>query len=202
MEICTMNFSLHTDHLVLREVSADDAYMLAKWKSTPLLREMSTGLDTEINELNQRGDIKSSILFGNIYLIIELKSENNLPIGYIRINWDGKSHKNAWLCYGMISHYREGYCYEALRELLASMYEHDLLYNLTAEVYEFNKASRGLLRKLHFVENRRMIKNYYYKGRSWDTIEYVITQDMAEHLKREDRKEQAQDSYHHHHLTE
>ena len=196
-----MKFSLHTEHLILRDVSEDDAAMLAQWKSTPLLREMSTGLDTEITESNQRGDIKSSILFGNIYLIIELKEEDNLPIGYIRINWDGKNHESAWLCYGMISHYHQGYCYEALLELLGSMYEHDLLHNLVAEVYEFNKASRGLLRKLHFEENRRMIKNYYYKGRTWDTIEYVMTQDMAEHLRIADRKVQEQDFCHYHRLA-
>lgn len=196
-----MKLCLHTEHLILRDASEDDAAMLAKWKSMPLLREMSTGLDTEITESNQKGDIKSSILFGNIYLIIELKEENNLPIGYIRINWEGKSHESAWLCYGMVSHYHEGYCYEALCELIGSMYEHDLLYNLVAEVYEFNKASRGLLRKLNFEENRRMIKNYYYKGRAWDTIEYVMTRDIVEHLKIADRKAQEQDFYRCHQLV-
>ncbi len=170
---------LYTQRLQIRSVTEDDALMLSEWKSMFKLREMSVGLDTKITESNQRNDIRNTIISGDLYVILEIK-ETKTPIGYIKLGWMDDAHERCWLSYGIVDHYREGYCYEALSTILPALYHYDMISIIEAEVFEFNEASRRLLEKLGFVRKGKRLNDYYYKGRYWDILKYTMTKDRME----------------------
>ena len=172
-----MSKILQTERLILRSASEDDAETLSRWKSSFLLRENSVGLDTKINPHNQRIDVRNSLMSGDLYLIIELK-DTETPIGYIRLGWLDDCHSRCWLSYGMGSHYRKGYCYEALNKLLTSVYKYNMVNIINAEVFDFNIASKNLLDKLHFENTGISNQTYYYLGRNWDILKYKLTPDI------------------------
>ena len=167
---------LYTERLRIRRVSESDALMLSKWKSMFKLREMSVGLYTKITENNQRNDIRNTIISGDLYVILELK-DSCTPIGYIRLGWMDDEHERCWLSYGMASHYREGYCYEALNEIIPALYKYNIINIIEAEVFEFNEASCKLLEKLGFIKRGKRLNDYYYKGKYWDIFKYTMTKE-------------------------
>ena len=170
---------LYTERLRIRSVSEDDALMLSRWKSMFKLREMSVGLDTKITENNQRNDIRNTFISGDMYVILELK-EDFIPIGYIRLGWMDDEHERCWLSYGMVSHYREGYCYEALNTIIPALYRFNMVNKIEAEVFEFNEASRRLLEKLGFARNGKRLNDYYYKNKYWDILKYEMTKERMD----------------------
>ncbi|MEG3007345.1 MAG: GNAT family protein [Oscillospiraceae bacterium] len=174
-----MEECLETERLIIRSVRVEDAAMLAKWKSQFNLREMSVGLKTLINTPNQRRDIRATLQQGDLYLIIEIKNSQT-PIGYIRLGWLDDSHNRCWLSYGLASHYREGYCFEALDKLLHSLYKYKLINIIDAEVFEFNIASQKLLKKLGFKYTGKRRNEYYYKKTNWSIFKYQLSPEDVE----------------------
>lgn len=140
-----------TEHTNLRDIQLKDVHNIVKWKNDPLIRKMSVGLDTIINDENQERDIKRSIDNDDeLYFIIYLNSTGK-EIGYIRINWLDDTKKFAWLRFGLGEERGHGYAKEALNGLIQKLLKEGL-HRIDAEVYDYNKRSFHLLTSLNFTK--------------------------------------------------
>ncbi|WP_078380737.1 GNAT family N-acetyltransferase [Sutcliffiella halmapala] len=152
-----------SSNLYLRDVQISDSTLIAKWKNEKLMRQMSVGLDTVINEQNH---IKKSIDAKHPYFIISIK-DNNKPIGYIRLNWMDNTNYFGWLRFGLGEERGKGYSKEALHSFLQKTFENGTK-RIDAEVYEFNEISFKLLTALGFTHEGTRRKAYYSNEEFYD----------------------------------
>jgi len=122
-----------SERVFLRTVLVKDVPTIVKWKNDYVIRKMSVGLDTLIDEENQERDIKRSIdCDEEMYLIICLK-DTGKEIGYIRINWLDDSKKYVWLRFGLGEERGKGYAKEALDVFIRKLFEEGV-HRIDAEV--------------------------------------------------------------------
>lgn len=157
-----------SNNLFLRDVQLSDSALIVKWKNDILIREMSVGLDTEINEQNQESDIKKSIEGEQPYLIITIK-DTNKPIGYVRLNWMDNTNYFGWLRFGLGEERGKGYSKEALASFLQKTFDNGTK-RIDAEVYEFNEISFKLLKSLGFTHEGTRREAYYSNKEFYDVF--------------------------------
>ncbi|MGE5653665.1 MAG: GNAT family N-acetyltransferase [Bacillota bacterium] len=145
------NVRLQTARLDLRDVAISDGSTIAQWKADPMVRRMSTGLDTIITASNQEQEIERALADAReTYWVIALR-QNAHPIGYIRANWLESERRCAWLRFGLGVERGKGYAKEALAAALSRWFEEGC-HRIDAEVYDFNLPSLGLLKALGFTQ--------------------------------------------------
>jgi RimJ/RimL family protein N-acetyltransferase len=143
--------------------------MLTRWKSDPLVQRMALGPDIEVTQENQEQDIAGAInSTDQLYLIIVRKADE-LPIGYIRIDWMDCHQTHAWLRFALGEARGQGYAREALGALLAGLFTRGL-HRVEAEVYEFNHASLRLLQGLGFQQEGRKRQAHFDRQAYIDVI--------------------------------
>jgi ribosomal-protein-alanine N-acetyltransferase len=134
--------------VILRQVQATDAPLLAQWKNEPLIREMAVGWDVVITPENQEKDILGSLDNPNeLYAMVIMGTK---PIGYIRVNWLDDTGKFVWLRYALGEERGKGYAKDAVGALADWLFDVRDVHRIDAEVYEYNEASINLLRSLGF----------------------------------------------------
>lgn len=163
-----------TQRLIVRTVHLADAPLLTKWKNDSLIREMSIGWETEITLESQEEEIITSLKnFNDLYLLIVLK-DNARPIGYIRINWLDSTGKFTWLRFGLGEERGKGYAREALKAVITWLFDEKEVHRIDAEVYEFNRASLGLLQAIGFTEDGRRRQAHYQDGKFHDVYVFGL----------------------------
>lgn len=137
--------------IYLRKVSLEDAHLLARWKTDPLVQRMALGQEVEVSLANQEQDIASALSSDDQLYLIIVHKDNEQPIGYLRINWMDNRQQHAWLRFALGEARGKGYARDALTTLLAALFAHGL-HRVDAEVYAFNHASLKLLSSLGFQQ--------------------------------------------------
>lgn len=152
------------NEVILRQVQATDAPLLAQWKNEPLIREMAVGWDVVITPENQEKDILGSLENPNeLYAIVIIKGTR--PIGYIRVNWLDDTGKFVWLRYALGEERGKGYAKDAVGALAGWPFDVRDVHRIDAEVYEYNGASINLLRSLGFRHEGTRRQAHVQKGK-------------------------------------
>jgi RimJ/RimL family protein N-acetyltransferase len=112
------------------------------------------------------------------YFTIRMRPDDRL-IGFARIYhiiWT-MGYGLVQLGIGEASERRKGYGSQALRLLVNFAFSELNLYNLGADVPEYNPAAARLLAKAGFVEEARLRQALYRDGRRWDMVFYGLLVD-------------------------
>ncbi|AFG34813.1 acetyltransferase, ribosomal protein N-acetylase [Fervidobacterium pennivorans DSM 9078] len=81
------------------------------------------------------------------------------------------ANRNGYVTYLVLPENRgKGYGKEMLRKAVDFAFSNLNLFRITAEVYEYNKRSIGLLESLGFELEGRLRKAKYYNGKYWDIL--------------------------------
>lgn len=157
------------DHsLYLRAATPGDAAALVRWKSDPVVRRMALGKGYEATIEGEADEVRRAVeAEREDYLIIVLR-DGERPIGYVRLNWMDAGRKEAWLRFALGERRREGHGRAALRCLLDHLFAAGL-HRVDAETYDYNEASRRVLRSLGFVEEGRR-RQAQWDGESWRDV--------------------------------
>ena len=157
--------------IVLRQVSIDDAPLIHRWKSDPVIIQMALDDDYHSSVERQRQDIEASIRSdGSEYDIIEL---DHRPIGYIRIDWMNDAKTHAWLRFALGEQRGQGWMKRALSQYLSTLFQRGCS-RVEGEVYAFNNASIALLEGLGFVREGTKRKAHQTKGQHYDVHIYGL----------------------------
>jgi RimJ/RimL family protein N-acetyltransferase len=146
-----VSYICESERLYIREVQYTDISSIIDWKSDPLVKKMALGPDIEISREKEEQYISKDIESENELYLILVKREEDIPIGYIRINWLDKNHLFGWLRFALGKERGKGYAYEGLKSLLSHLFNKGL-HRMDAEVYENNEAALNLLKKLGFKQ--------------------------------------------------
>jgi RimJ/RimL family protein N-acetyltransferase len=160
---------------MLRKVELADASCILQWKQDELVKEMALDPDTQVTLENQKQDIRRAIDDeSQLYLII-LVADTNQQVGYIRINWMDSGKRFSWLRFalGAKDARRKGYMQDSLRTLLGYLFGKSM-HRAEAEVYEYNKASLGLLEGLGFKREGLKRKAHYDGSRYHDVVVFGL----------------------------
>ncbi len=168
----TLGIFCESQRLYLRGVELSDSSLLSRWKNDPLVREMSTGLDTVITPENEERDIRSSLERGQVYCIIILKGTDK-PIGYVRADWMDDTRQFAWLRFGLGEERGKGYSKEALRSFVSELFRQGV-HRIDAEVYDFNEVSRHVLQSVGFLHEGARREAHFQDGRFFDILVYGL----------------------------
>jgi ribosomal-protein-alanine N-acetyltransferase len=146
-----ISYICESERLYLRKVQYTDISSIIEWKSDPLVRKMALGRIIEISREKEEKDISKAIESDNELYFILVKKKEDIPIGYIRINWLDKNHLFGWLRFALGKERGKGFAYEGLKSLLSHLFNKGL-HRMDAEVYQNNKAALKLLKKLGFKQ--------------------------------------------------
>ncbi|MDO7905044.1 GNAT family N-acetyltransferase [Paenibacillus sp. JX-17] len=173
---------LHSERLVLRELSSEDHEEVFGIFSNPdVTRYYGQDPFTRLEEADRLLQFFASAWTGErgIRWGIQRKSSPGL-IGTIGFNAWSPKHKRAELGYELHPDYwGAGYASEAAAEVIRYGWESMDLVRIGAIVYVENTPSASLLRKLGFREEG-ILRNYMYQnGASHDTRVFSLTADPA-----------------------
>lgn len=88
---------LETKRLLLRNVEAADAELIASWKNDAIVKKMAMGSLAQVTFESQQKDIERSLENPGEEYVILLSKERGQAVGYIRINWMDSSERFGWL---------------------------------------------------------------------------------------------------------
>lgn len=146
--------------LSLRPVRIEDSTVVAKWKQDPFIKRMALDYDYQTTSEKQQADIEASLLDADSeYQIMVL---NQVPIGYIRIDWLDTGHRVAWLRFAIGEERGNGYSILALRLYLSDLFDNGCV-RVEGEVYAFNTASQHVLESLGFQQEGTK-RNAHFDG--------------------------------------
>jgi len=168
---------LHTDRLVLRELTVNDAQAILNCFSNPdVLRHYGqnplTSLDQVrliINNFSKSYEEKCGIKWG-----IELKGQAGI-IGTIGFQEWSTEHKRAEISYALFPEsWGKGYALEAVNKVISFGFQEMKLVRIGAIVFTENDASNKLLTKAGF-EKEGVLKKYIHQNNiSYDTYSYSL----------------------------
>jgi len=168
---------LHTDRLVLRELTVNDAQAILNCFSNPdVLRHYGqnplTSLDQVrliINNFSKSYEEKCGIKWG-----IELKGQAGI-IGTIGFQEWSTEHKRAEISYALFPEsWGKGYALEAVNKVISFGFQEMKLVRIGAIVFTENDASNKLLTKAGF-EKEGVLKKYIHQNNiSYDTNSYSL----------------------------
>jgi RimJ/RimL family protein N-acetyltransferase len=104
------------------------------------------------------------------------------------LNVHGADTRNGTFEYGITvgrDHWGQGYAADAIRVLLRFYFRERPYQKANATVYAFNEGSLALHRKLGFIEEGRIRRNYYTGGEYHDEFWFGITREEFEERERE-----------------
>ncbi|MGE7112474.1 GNAT family N-acetyltransferase [Lysinibacillus sp. NPDC047702] len=168
---------LHTDRLVLRELTVNDAQAILNcFSNSDVLRHYGqnplTNLDQVrqiINNFSKNYDEKRGIKWG-----IELKGQEGI-IGTIGFQEWSIEHKRAEISYALFPEsWGKGYALEAVNKVISFGFQEMELVRIGAIVFTENDASNKLLIKAGF-EKEGLLKKYIYQSNvPYDTYIYSL----------------------------
>ncbi|MCP3738441.1 GNAT family N-acetyltransferase [Rossellomorea sp. BNER] len=155
---------LRTDHLILREITEQDAPALFEYFSSDKAMQfygMNPLTTLEQMEYIVKGmasgyEKKQAVRWG-----VQLKDHQEL-IGTIGFNNWSRMHKKAELGYDLNPrHWRKGYMFEAISKVIQYGFDEISLNRIGAFVYLDNEASNRILEKIGF-HKEGTLKDYYF----------------------------------------
>jgi len=168
---------LHTDRLVLRELTVNDAQAILNcFSNSDVLRHYGqnplTSLDQVrqiINNFSTNYDEKRGIKWG-----IELKGQAGI-IGTIGFQEWSTEHKRAEISYALFPEsWGKGYALEAVNKVISFGFQEMELVRIGAIVFTENDASNKLLIKAGF-EKEGVLKKYMHQNNvPYDTYIYSL----------------------------
>jgi len=168
---------LHTDRLVLRELTVNDAQAILNcFSNSDVLRHYGqnplTSLDQVrqiINNFSTNYDEKRGIKWG-----IELKGQAGI-IGTIGFQEWSTEHKRAEISYALFPEsWGKGYALEAVNKVISFGFQKMELVRIGAIVFTENDASNKLLIKAGF-EKEGVLKKYMHQNNvPYDTYIYSL----------------------------
>lgn len=132
--------------ITLRNVTLEDARVIHKWKSEPYMIQMALDENTLSTVEMQLQDIKHTLKSSSTYDIIEW---NQKAVGYIRIDWMNHEQSYAWLRFALGEKRKQGIMSVALQTKINQLQKQGV-HRIECEVYEYNKPSLALLRRIGF----------------------------------------------------
>jgi ribosomal-protein-alanine N-acetyltransferase len=169
---------LHTDRLILKEITGHDAQVLFDMRSHPELmkyidRPKPKSLD-EINELIEKMyqmKIKGEGISWGIYR----KDNPDLKIGNIGLFRIIAEHYRAEIGYMLqANEHQKGIMFEAMQAVIKFGFEKIHLHSIEANINPENTASRKLLEKAGFVREAYFRENYFFDGKFIDSEIYSL----------------------------
>ncbi len=166
--------------VTIRPVQASDAALLDRWRLEPSVREHQPLSDASAAQLladlnRQRSDdLYSSRGQRFQWLVLD----DLQPAGWITlviINW---SHGLAEIGYALSTEFqRRGLMAEALRILLADLFEHTAIRRVEARCAISNRASQRVLDAVGFEREGRLRGYFVLRGQEIDNYLYAILKD-------------------------
>jgi len=176
LELNTEPFpTLHTERLILREVTMDDVdavfairsdERVMKYIGKPRAKDIKDSVEL-IERLKKGREDSSSITWG-----IATKGDPTLigMIGYYRIQLD---HYRGEIGYTLhADHWRKGIMSEAIKAVIAHGYGGLGFHSIEARTDPRNSASNALLLSNEFVREGLFKENYYWNGEFLDSAVY------------------------------
>ena len=169
---------LHTNRLVLKEMTANDAQVLFDMRSSSDLmkyidRPKPNTID-DIYELIQKMrqmKIKGEGISWGIYR----KENPGLNIGNIGLFRIIAEHYRAEIGYMLqANEHQNGIMFEAMQAIIKYGFEKMNLHSIEANINPENMASRKLLEKTGFVREAYFRENYFFNGKFMDTEVYSL----------------------------
>jgi ribosomal-protein-alanine N-acetyltransferase len=168
---------IHTERLVLREITEDDLPEIFYQRSDSQMmkyvdRVPARSLEDAAEFLGKIKTFQSTnegITWG-----ITLKNEPRL-IGNMGIWRIEKEHHRAEIGYALhLSHQSKGYASEALKAILHYGFHTMQLHSMEANVNPGNAASIKLLERNNFVREAYFKENYFFDGKYLDSAIYSL----------------------------
>ena len=160
--------------ITLRKVTIEDATDITLWKQDPYLKYMALDEDFCITLDNQMEDIRNSIQSKHsIYNII---LHDDIPIGYVRVDFMNKSHTYAWLRFALGKMRGHGYMKNALLHMI-DMLSKEHVHRIECEVYDYNLISIHLIESLGFMKEGIKRKAHHIENTYHDIYVYGLLLD-------------------------
>ena len=156
------------EKVYLRNIKSSDALLITKWKKDPLIKVMALSPCVEISAEDEKINIKKAIKSSRELYLIIMKKKNDIPIGYIRVNWSDESYRFGWLRFALGEERGKGYSRDALQCLLTYLFKKGI-HRMDAEVYQFNEISLELLTNLGF-KKEGIRRKAYFDGEGYHNI--------------------------------
>jgi ribosomal-protein-alanine N-acetyltransferase len=164
--------TLETEHLILREIRADDAAGIFAIRGDFAVTRYNFGAAYEtidraqklIEAMQQAYQDQSELRWG-----ITLKNGDDAVIGMCGFNYWDRTDRRASIGYDLAQvHWGRGIMPAALRAVLVFGFEHMDLNRIEADSSAENTASIRLLLKLGFTREGLQRDQYFDEGRFWD----------------------------------
>ena len=170
--------TIHTERLILKEMTVDDAQVLFEMRSHPELMKYidrpkpnSIADIYELIEKMRQMKIKGEGISWGIYR----KENPDLNIGNIGLFRIIAEHYRAEIGYMLqTNEHQKGIMLEAIQEVIKYGFEKMKLHSIEANINPENTASRKLLEKAGFVREAYFRENYFFNGRFLDSEIYSL----------------------------
>lgn len=156
------------EKVYLRNVERSDVLSITEWKKDPFIKVMALSPCIEISAEDEKRNVEKAIKSSRELYLIIVKKKDNIPVGYIRVNWSDKSYRFGWLRFAIGKERGKGYSRDALQCLLFYLFERGT-HRIDAEVYEFNKISLALLTNLGF-KKEGIRRKAHFDGENYHNI--------------------------------
>lgn len=160
--------------ITLRDIAKEDALIIYQWKNDSYLQQMALGPDYETTIKEQEKDILKAIENNySEYRMIEL---DNLPIGYIRIDFMDDTKQMVWLRFALGEERGHGYAEQALRIYIEELFRRGIK-RIEGEVYEINVPSHKIMQKLGFFNEGIKRKAHFIGSEYIDIYVYGLLEE-------------------------
>lgn len=169
---------LHTDRLILKEITENDAQILFEMRSNQDLmkyidRPKPDSID-DIYDLIQKMKTMKSKGEGISWGIYK-KEQPDLKIGNIGLFRIIAEHYRAEIGYMLnTANHQQGIMYEAILKVIEFGFIQMNLHSIEANINPENIASRKLLEKTGFVREAYFKENYFFNGKFIDSEIYSL----------------------------
>ena len=175
---------IHTQRLMIRAFSMDDAQDLFEYLSDPQIYRYESG---EPIDLQQAQNYARDMAINEHFWAVELKSKHKV-IGQLYFSQQEPRHLMTWeLGYILSPHYQQqGYGSEAALALVEYGFRKLGIHRIQAHCNPNNVASWKLLEKIGFRREGLLRKNIYFRKDAagnplwWDSYAYARLEDKFE----------------------
>ncbi|WP_135820257.1 GNAT family N-acetyltransferase [Halostella litorea] len=174
------------DRLVLRTVERDDAAFVQRGSTDPRIRfpfgAMYPGSRAE-QEAGMEGWLETDGVAAYLACVDDPDApagrpddeaaDATTPVGMVSAR--GLDGDRPWLAYWLLpEHQGEGYGTEMVRLAVDDVFASHPVHGISAGVYDYNEASRGLLESLGFRQESRRRQSRYVDGAYRDELQYGL----------------------------
>jgi RimJ/RimL family protein N-acetyltransferase len=169
---------LHTERLLLRSITVEDAQALLRYKSDTVANQFQGWIPNNIEDVYDfiKNRISSEINKAETWyqLAIVCKKENKL-IGDIGIHFMDKESKQVEIGFTLDKNWQgKGYATEALKTVIEYLFQNLNKHRIIASVDPRNINSMRLLERLGFRKEAHFKKSLFFNGEWVDEVIYAI----------------------------